>query len=96
MSGQPPPPPPVFERTPPDRVVLAPRGRPTVARVQAALWRLGYEPGTADGLLDQRLRHAIEAFQRDHGLRGDGRLTRTLARQVRDALEDRKEAQARP
>ena len=41
---------------------------PEVARIQAALAQLGYDPGPADGVMGPRTRAAIAAFQADYGL----------------------------
>ncbi|MDA1132809.1 MAG: trypsin-like peptidase domain-containing protein [Proteobacteria bacterium] len=41
---------------------------PEVARIQAALAQLGYDPGPADGVIGPRTRAAIAAFQADYGL----------------------------
>ncbi len=55
-----------------------PAGEPTKARVasaQAALQKLGYDPGPADGVEGPRTRAAIKKFQRDVALPETGRLT---------------------
>jgi hypothetical protein len=44
----------------------------TVADTQEALARHGYDPGPVDGIAGPRTRTAIVAFQRAHGLVGDG------------------------
>jgi peptidoglycan hydrolase-like protein with peptidoglycan-binding domain len=51
----------------------------TIAAVQRALGQLGYTVGVADGVMGPATRGAILAFQKDHGLAEDGRLTQTLA-----------------
>jgi len=50
-----------------------------VAAAQRALTQLGYPAGKADGLLGAATRRAIVAFQKDHGLPLDGRLTPALS-----------------
>ncbi len=59
------------------------RGDPDVAWVQDALQRKGYSPGPADGVMGQRTRRAIEAFQRDNGLPVDGNVGPTLLTRLR-------------
>jgi len=51
----------------------------TVAAAQRALTQLGYAVGTADGVIGPATRRAIAAFQKDHGLAEDGRLSLALA-----------------
>ncbi len=50
-----------------------------VAAAQRALTQLGYAAGTADGVIGPSTRRAIMAFQKDHGLAEDGRLSLALA-----------------
>lgn len=59
------------------------RGDPDVAWVQSALQRRGYTPGPADGILGERTRRAIEAFQRDQGMTADGLISPGLLRRLR-------------
>ncbi|GKY87093.1 hypothetical protein STA1M1_09620 [Sinisalibacter aestuarii] len=42
--------------------------RQTVREVQALLTDMGYDPGPIDGMMGQRTRNAILAFERDYGL----------------------------
>ncbi|MEI6423275.1 MAG: peptidoglycan-binding protein [Lentisphaerota bacterium] len=44
----------------------------TVADVQRALVRQGFNPGPIDGQLGLKTKKAIKAFQRKHGLHADG------------------------
>lgn len=60
---------PVPSRPAPDATVLA---------IQRKLNELGYEAGTADGLMGRGTRSAILAFQRDMGLTQDGQPDRDL------------------
>lgn len=74
-------------------------GRPTVHNTQRMLAQLGYRPGPIDGILHHRTRTAIRAFQSDHRLPADGRMTRQLVRELRDrarAIEARKSALVLP
>ncbi len=50
----------------------------TVQAIQRKLNELGYEAGTADGLMGRGTRLAIQAFQRDNGLAADGNPTAAL------------------
>ena len=52
--------------------------RITIAAIQNLLTALGYEPGAADGVLGQRTRLAIAAFQGREGLPVDGEPTGEL------------------
>ena len=47
-----------------------------VRDAQMSLIRLGYLTGHADGVIGPKTRHAIMTFQREHGLRATGQLTR--------------------
>ena len=53
---------------------LAAASDPQVEAVQRRLAELGYEPGTADGLMGPRTRTALRALQRDRGLPQSGRI----------------------
>ena len=44
----------------------------TVKKVQKKLNRLGYECGTADGIMGSKSKKALKKFQRDHELQADG------------------------
>lgn len=55
----------------------------TVMEVQRELNQLGYNAGTADGLMGARTRSAIQAYQRDSKLRVDGQATSSLLSHVR-------------
>lgn len=55
----------------------------TVMEVQRELNQLGYNAGTADGLMGARTRSAIQAYQRDSNLRVDGQATSSLLSHVR-------------
>ncbi len=46
---------------------------PRIKKLQEGLVELGYDPGSADGLMGPKTRKAIIAFQNDHGLVGDGK-----------------------
>ena len=50
----------------------------TVAAVQRRLARGGYYRGAIDGVIGQRTRTAIRAYERNNGLRVDGRIDRQL------------------
>lgn len=50
----------------------------TVQAIQSRLNELGYEAGTADGLMGRGTRLAIQTFQRDNGLAVDGDATAAL------------------
>ena len=55
-----------------------------VAATQANLARLGYDPGPVDGRYGPRTRNAIRAYQRDHGLAENGRLSGQVALDIED------------
>ena len=65
-------------------------GNPSVAALQAALYRKGLYRGTIDGITGPRTQAAVRAFQRRVGLRVDGvvgpRTRRALGRYGRPAL----------
>jgi peptidoglycan hydrolase-like protein with peptidoglycan-binding domain len=62
-----------------------PSGRALVAEVQAGLTRLGYDPGSADGLMGRRTVSAISGFQRQIGLHADGKATQSVLLAIRKA-----------
>jgi peptidoglycan hydrolase-like protein with peptidoglycan-binding domain len=83
--------------TPPAAVVPVPASLPVPApdmvtdehailAAQRALTELGYNTGKADGMNGPATRHAIQAFQKDHGLAEDGRLTFALAKMLNNLL----------
>jgi peptidoglycan hydrolase-like protein with peptidoglycan-binding domain len=60
--------------------------RSAVARVQAGLAKLGYDPGPIDGAMGGKTESAIRAYQRDYGLPVDGRPTQELAQHIESRL----------
>ena len=52
---------------------------------QAALARLGYNPGAPDGLIGLGTRQALRAWQKDHGLPADGYLSPGIVARLRAA-----------
>jgi len=56
-----------------------------VRKVQFYLAEWGYNPDPADGVLGERTRQAIRAFQRDQGLKVDGRISAELAARLTDS-----------
>ncbi|MEQ9181052.1 MAG: peptidoglycan-binding domain-containing protein [Nitratireductor sp.] len=64
-----------------------PANRSAVARVQAGLTKLGYDPGPIDGKPGPRTSSAIQAYQRDNDLLVDGRPTIELARHMEARLD---------
>lgn len=57
----------------------------SVRRAQAFLSVLGYAPGTIDGLMGERTRQAIMAFENDHGLPLTGRVDSVLIERLERA-----------
>jgi hypothetical protein len=53
-----------------------------VIQVQSRLARAGYYRGAIDGVMGPRTRYAIQAYERDHGLRADGAISRSLLRNM--------------
>ena len=53
-----------------------------VIQVQSRLARAGYYHGAIDGVMGQRTHYAIVAYERDHGLRVDGAISRQLLRNM--------------
>ena len=67
----------------------------TVQAIQHKLNELGYEAGTADGLMGRGTRLAIQAFQRDNGLAADGSPTAALLQLLMSSRQpDRQESPA--
>jgi len=57
-------------------------GDSVVVRVQSRLARAGYYHGPIDGVMGSGTRHAILAYERDHGLRMDGTINGPLLRNM--------------
>lgn len=58
-----------------------------ITAAQHALDQLGYDVGEADGIGGPATRHAILAFEKDHGLAENGQLTLAVAERIRAALQ---------
>jgi lytic murein transglycosylase len=54
---------------------------------QAALAKLGYNPGAPDGLIGVSTRAALRAWQKDHGLPADGYLSPAMVQRLRAAAK---------
>jgi len=74
-------PPPRARYRPPNRGQA--RVANVVVEVQLSLRRLGYNPGSADGRPGRNTIVAVQRYQRDHGLRANGRITNALLRHMR-------------
>jgi hypothetical protein len=53
-----------------------------VIQVQSRLARAGYYHGAIDGVMGPRTHYAIQAYERDHGLRVDGAISGQLLRNM--------------
>jgi len=53
-----------------------------VIQVQSRLARAGYYHGAIDGVMGPRTHYAIQAYERDHGLRVDGAISGSLMRNM--------------
>jgi Putative peptidoglycan binding domain len=53
-----------------------------VVQVQTRLARAGYYHGAIDGVMGPRTHYAIQAYERDHGLRVDGVISGSLLRNM--------------
>lgn len=82
-APEPPPPPPPPPPAPDPSLVTDKAG---VIAAQRALLQLGYKPGKPDGVAGTGTERAIKAFQKDHGLAEEGRLTLSLAARLKTAL----------
>jgi hypothetical protein len=63
-----------------------------VIELQKALAELGYDPGPADGLLGQKTRDAIKAYQNDHKMHPDGKFSGLLLFNVQGKLLQARQA----
>jgi peptidoglycan hydrolase-like protein with peptidoglycan-binding domain len=62
---------------------------PEIKAAQEKLLKLGYDPGTADGLMGKKTREAIRKFQTDHNLTVTGKLSEeTLAKMKENDSKD--------
>ncbi|MEO3431110.1 peptidoglycan-binding domain-containing protein [Pelagibius sp. CAU 1746] len=64
-----------------------PANSSAVARVQAGLAKLGYDPGPIDGVQGAKTTAAIKAYQRDNGLTVDGLASQQLASHMENKIE---------
>lgn len=64
-----------------------PANKSAVARVQAGLAKLNYDPGPIDGIQGAQTTAAIKAYQRDNGMTQDGLASVTLARHIEGKIE---------
>jgi hypothetical protein len=64
-----------------------PAGPDLVRTIQSGLTGLGYQTGSADGLMGPKTRGAIRQYQHDHGLVADGRATNELALHIQQQGE---------
>lgn len=78
----PPPPPPPAPKPDPDLVTE----KNAVIAAQRTLLQLGYKAGKPDGAMGPATQRAIQAFQKDHGLAEEGRLTTSLVARLKTAL----------
>ena len=58
-----------------------------VARVQAALSKLGFDVGAVDGILGSKTTAAIKAFQKKQRLEEDGKISEILLKQLNTTVE---------
>jgi len=82
-APEPPPPPPPPAPVPDPGLVT---DKAAINAAQRTLVQLGYKPGKPDGVAGAGTERAVKAFQKDHGLAEDGRLTTSLAARLRTAL----------
>ncbi len=76
-------------RAKPDEVVV-PREtvhRETIRDIQAILTKLGYKPGSADGVMGRNTHSAIRSYQKDTGLPIDGEPSESLRADLEKDLE---------
>jgi|SRR5579871_3232936 len=91
----PPPAPPVAMIEPLPPPVPAPRvdpylltGKAAILQVQKALVSLGYKIKKPDGSIGPATEKALAAFEKDHGLPNDAKLTLSLADKIRAAADE--------
>jgi peptidoglycan hydrolase-like protein with peptidoglycan-binding domain len=63
---------------------------PTVKQMQTALKNAGYNPGTVDGKMGKQTREALRNFQRDKGLKIDGKAGKLTWGLLREYLDKTK------
>jgi hypothetical protein len=71
-----------------------PKPSERVRRAQNWLIKLGYNPGSADGFMGPRTKSAIVAFERDHNMHEDGKLTDKIYDLLNKEAEATKAAEA--
>jgi localization factor PodJL len=55
-----------------------------IAKVQAQLAQMGFDPGPADGQIGARTIDAVKAFQKQEGLEIDGQITTELLKKLQE------------
>lgn len=59
-------------------------GKRVIRKIQENLTRLGYSPGTADGIMGGKTKSAIQLYQEDYNLPVNGKATRALLNSLKD------------
>jgi len=67
------------------QVIAATSEAEMVETIQQLLQQLGYDPGPIDGMMGEKTRTAIRAFQQDHNLQVDGEASETLVEDLKQA-----------
>ena len=67
----------------------APADRETIRQIQTGLAKLGYDPGTADGIAGTKTRSAIRAFQQEAGMPADGVPSQEVAQRINQQIAAR-------
>ena len=60
--------------------------RNLIAQTQKVLIRLGFNPGTPDGIMGQKTRTAISAFQKQAGLPVNGKIDIKLIKALQEVV----------
>lgn len=68
---------------------------PEVRRIQELLALLGYDPGSTKGIIEEKTRAAIRAFQQKSGLPADGQVSITLGWRLQELVTDQFESKAK-
>ena len=72
------------EWTPAQEITATVDMKKAISNVQLILTKIGFDPGPADGMMGEKTRTAIRAFQRQNGLAETGEIDEPLVRALLD------------
>jgi len=78
-----------IQEQPLQQQAYAPADSETIRQIQTGLAKLGYDPGTADGVAGTKTRLAIRAFQQEAGMPADGVPSQEVVQRINQQIAAR-------